>query len=96
MAELLNKKSLEHLAALARIDLKSGEEEKLLSDLQSILNHFKELQEIDTSAVEPMAGGTQLRSVVREDTAGLTDDTGKGADAFPDANNGYLKVPPVF
>jgi len=34
--------------------------------------------------------------VVREDVAGLTDDTGKGKDAFPDSNNGYLKVPPVF
>ena len=59
------------------------------------MNYFKTLQTVDTDAVEPMTGGTILQSVVRED-ANITDDTGKGPDAFPEKQNGYLKVPPVF
>lgn len=100
---MLTKKDLEHLAALARLDLKAGEEEKLQKDLGSILDYFKELQEVDTENVLPMAGGTELKNITREDIAGKTDDArkaclpaGRGTEAFPDNKNGFLKVPPVF
>lgn len=92
----LNQKTLEHLAELARIELKAGEEEKLLKDLQMILGHFEELQALDTSNVQPMTGGTDLKNVFREDEVGKTDDTGKGVDAFPESKDGFLKVPPIF
>lgn len=92
----LNKKTLEHLAELARIELKAGEEEKLLKDLQMILGHFEELQSLDTADVQPMTGGTDLKNIFREDEVGRTDDTGKGVDSFPESKDGYLKVPPVF
>ncbi|MDP3729354.1 MAG: Asp-tRNA(Asn)/Glu-tRNA(Gln) amidotransferase subunit GatC [bacterium] len=95
MEQSLNGKNVKHLAILARVDLKAGEEKKMVKDLQAILNYFKELQEVDTSAVKPMTGGTTLKNVVREDVT-ATDDTGKGRDAFPDKYNGALKVPPVF
>jgi len=93
---MLTKKDLEHLAELARIDLKESEEKKLLKDLGAILDYFKELQELDTENVEPMTGGTELKTVVREDVLGGTDDTGKGAEQFPEKQGGFLKVPPVF
>lgn len=95
MAEL-NKKTLEHLAELTRLDLKEKEEEKLLKDLREILNYFTQLQEADTEKVEPMTGGTNLKNIVREDVTGKTDDTGKGPEEFPEKKDGYLKVPPVF
>ncbi len=92
---MLTKKDLEHLASLARIELKAGEEEKLQKDLGSILDHFQELQALDTSAVVPMTGGTVLKNAFREDV--LNEEMmGKGPDAFPDKKDGYLKVPPVF
>lgn len=90
-----NKKSLEKLAELARLDLNPDEEEKLLKDLRKILDYFGELQELDTARVEPMAGGTDSKNIVREDQL-TTDDTGKGREAFPEEQSGYLKVPPVF
>ena len=103
---MLTKKDLEHLAELARIDLSAGggsakggkedEEEKLQKDLGVILDYFKELQNLDTKNVEPMIGGTELKTVVREDVAGGTDDTGKGPEQFPYKQGGYLKVPPIF
>ena len=93
---MLTKKDLEHLAELARIDLKEGEEVKLQKDLGSILDYFKELQSVNTDGVEPVSGGTELKNVLREDVPGGTDDTGKGPEAFPDKQGGFLKVPPVF
>ena len=93
---MLNKKDLEHLAKLARIELKEREEEKLQKDLGAILDYFEELKSVDTENIAPMTGGTELKSIVREDIAGGTDDTGKGPEQFPETKNGYLKVPPVF
>ena len=95
MAEL-NKKTLEHLAELARLDLKEKEEEKLLKDLQAILDYFKALQGVDTENVEPMAGGTSLKNVFREDEVKKSKEIAKGSEAFPESHEGYLKVPPVF
>jgi aspartyl-tRNA(Asn)/glutamyl-tRNA(Gln) amidotransferase subunit C len=96
MSSSINKEELEHLAKLARIELDPGEEEKLLSDLGNILDHFGELQELDTANVSPMTGGTDLKNVFREDTERESTNRGAGADAFPESKDGYLKVPPVF
>lgn len=96
----INKKSLEHLAELARIELGEKEEKKLVEDLTKILDYFKELNEVDTSGVEPLTGGTSLVNVAREDTINRTDDTGKGRGAFPESEGDhegrYLKIPPIF
>lgn len=95
MAEL-NKKTLDYLAELSRLDLKAAEEKKLLKDLQAILDYFKELQEVDTENIEPMIGGTNLKNVFREDEAKKIKEIAKGSESFPDTKNGYLKVPPIF
>jgi aspartyl-tRNA(Asn)/glutamyl-tRNA(Gln) amidotransferase subunit C len=95
MAEI-NKKALEHLADLSRIDLHEAEEEKLLKDLSAILDYFEELQGLDTSEVVPMTGGTDSKNVLREDEIGVKDDTGRGPELFPDSKDGYLRVPPIF
>ena len=71
MSSTIGKRELEHLAKLARIELDPNEEEKLLRDLGAILEYFNELQKLDTSAVAPMTGGTDLRNIFRED--GLVD-----------------------
>lgn len=94
---VINKKTLEHLAALARIELHEREEEKLLKDLEKILAHFEELKELDTENVVPMAGGTELKSVVREDGGTAQSLPADAAvDAFPEKEGRYLKIPPVF
>ena len=92
----ITKKDVEHLAQLCRLKLDQKEEEKIAEDLEKILNYFNELQEVHTDAVEPLTGGTSLKSIFREDVAERTNDTGKGKDAFPEERDSYLKVPNVF
>lgn len=96
MSELLSKKTLEHLAKLARIEIHAREEEKLLKDLQNILNYFEELKELDTSGVRGETGGSRLKSAFREDEERQNTDQGKGREAFPQFRKNFLKVPPVF
>ena len=96
MASPISKHELEHLAELVRIALNPKEEGKLLKDLGAILDYFKELQELDTSNVPPMTGGTDLRDVLRADAERENTNQGFGIEAFPGSQNGYLKIPPVF
>lgn len=96
MASEITKRELEHLAKLARIELDPKEEEKLLKDLASILDYFKELQKLDTANVAPMTGGTDLRNIFRNDAERENTNRGAGTEAFPEKKDGYLKVPPVF
>jgi aspartyl-tRNA(Asn)/glutamyl-tRNA(Gln) amidotransferase subunit C len=96
MPSPINKKTLENLAKLARIELEEREQEKLLANLRDILEHFNELQEVDTSNVAPMAGCTELVSIFREDGERENTDRGAGVEQFPEKHDGYLKIPPVF
>jgi len=96
MASPISKHTLEHLAKLARIELDPNEEEKLLADLTEILNYFKELEALDTADVPPMAGGTDLKNSLREDGERESTNRGEGVESFPESENGFLKIPPVF
>jgi|SRR3989344_1170839 len=99
---IISKKSLEHLAELARIELTTEESKKILKDLKKILDHFEELKELNTDKVEPMTGGTLLRNVFREDEVDfgqkseMTNIEGRIIDSFPEVEKGFLKVPKVF
>ena len=94
----INKKSLEHLADLARLEINPKKEEKFIKDFQGILEHFQELQNLNTENVLPIIGGTQIKNVFREDEKkrDKTVETRSVVDAFPERERGYLKVPPVF
>ena len=99
---VINKKTLQHLTELSRLELTADEEQKLLEDLKEILAYFEELKTVNTEQVAPMTGGTQARNIFREDevdfakrSAGVNHE-GRVIDAFPEVEKGYLKVPKVF
>lgn len=92
----IDKETLEHVAELARIELTPHEEEKLLIDLQKILDYFEELTSLDTSGVKAMSGGTALTNVFREDEERENTNQGFGKESFPEKEGGFLKIPPVF
>lgn len=99
MSVLINKKTLEYLAELSRIKLNERDEEKLLKDLQKILDYFEELKEVDTENVKPMSGGTAKKNVFRDDSESFADGQTSPTQLtgqFPEKKNGFLKVPPVF
>lgn len=97
----LNKKTLEYLAGLGRIEIKEKDEEKLLKDIKEILGYFEQLKEVDTENIEPLAGGTIEKNVFRKDeelteTKNLKLKTQNTTEQFPEKENGFLKIPPVF
>lgn len=91
---LINRENLERLAELARLELSKEEEDKLLKDFEKILDHFGELNEVDTEGVLPMTGGTFEKDVFREEALNLPKE--KAVDSFPKTKKGFLKIPQVF
>ncbi|MEK7193249.1 MAG: Asp-tRNA(Asn)/Glu-tRNA(Gln) amidotransferase subunit GatC [Patescibacteria group bacterium] len=96
MASLINKKTIQHLAELARIELNDREQEKLVKDLQKILGYFKELEALDTKNIPMMTGGMDLKNAFRDDTASENTNQGAGKEVFPETHEGFLKIPAIF
>ena len=96
MASVINKKSLEALSVLARLELQDREAEKILTDLKSILEHFEELQNLNTENITSEVIPEESRKIFREDEERENTNVGQGKEAFPEKENGFLSIPPVF
>jgi aspartyl-tRNA(Asn)/glutamyl-tRNA(Gln) amidotransferase subunit C len=94
---ILDKKQLDHLASLTRIELDPKEEKEILRDLEEILIHFRELEEVDTSSVSMAIEETSLKNILRDDGSRVLDNNMDILkDSFPEEKGGFLKTPPIF
>ncbi len=87
---------IEHLAALARIDLPEERANSLMRDLAGIIEYFEQLNEIDTTGVEPLVSLHSFTGFVGrpdEPRDGLS--TEDAMRLAPDKLDDYFKVPPV-
>ena len=87
---------VDYVAKLSRIKLTEDEKKHFSGELGKILDHFKELEKLDVSLVEPMAGGTDLVNVFREDEELWPRHVEALQKAFPDKKGDLLKEPEVF
>ena len=67
MIDKIDKKEVQHLAKLSRLELSDKEIEKFTKDISSILDYVSELQKVDTQNVEPISQITGLSDVKRKD-----------------------------
>ena len=63
----LDRAQMEHLANLASLSLTPDEAETLTSEVAAVLRYVNELNEVDTSNVEPTANVLLERTAWRED-----------------------------
>ncbi len=80
----LTKKEIEHIADLARLELDDNELKLYGNQLSDILDFIDQLQEVDTTGVEPTAQVTGLINIWREDKV-LVWDKQEQADALVQA-----------
>ncbi len=64
---MIGGKDLEHIAWLARIELRDEDREKYMSRLSSVLDYFGQIDEVDTEGVQPTYHVLELNNVFRED-----------------------------
>lgn len=96
---MISKETVEHIAKLARIELTDDEKNRFEGELEVILGYVRQLDEVDTEGLPPMAGGTRKKNALRPDEPVSDALEGAGADllrAAPEKKNGYVSVPAIF
>ena len=63
----LSREQVRHVALLARLGLKDGEEDFYAEQLSRILEHIDRLSEVDTESIPPTAQVVEVRNVMRDD-----------------------------
>ena len=94
----LERKDIEDLAKLARLDLSENEKSLYAEQLSVIFEYFEMLNEVDTEDVPETCQVTGLVDVTREDVALHTDleTTKKLIACFPEHQARLLKVKAIF
>ena len=86
---------VDYLARLARVDLTDAERATFGAQLEQILGHFQQLQELDVSGVEPTAHAFALENVLRADEPGPVLTVPQVLLNAPASRQGQIVVPKV-
>ncbi|MEK8132253.1 Asp-tRNA(Asn)/Glu-tRNA(Gln) amidotransferase subunit GatC [Paenibacillus filicis] len=89
-------KDVEHVAALARLELSEQEKEKFAEQLSAILKYAEQLEQLDTDGIEPTSHAMPLVNVLREDVVKPSLDIEQVMRNAPDEEDGQIKVPAVL
>lgn len=96
----LTREDVLHVAELAHLELSSAEVEMYRGQLESILTYIEKLNQLDTTAVEPLA---QLLVATSTENPSLREDSAEAcamADTLfeiaPDPLRPYFRVPKVI
>lgn len=67
MANVISDETIEYVGILAKLELSEEEKERAKKDMGEMLDYIDKLNELDTSAVEPMSHVFPVNNVFRED-----------------------------
>ncbi|WP_181347901.1 Asp-tRNA(Asn)/Glu-tRNA(Gln) amidotransferase subunit GatC [Thalassobacillus sp. CUG 92003] len=92
----ISKEQVKHVAHLARLAISEDEADKFTKQLDDIITYAEQLNELDTSGVEPTTHVLDLKNVMRKDEPKKwleQEDVLKNA---PEKQDGQFKVPSVL
>jgi aspartyl-tRNA(Asn)/glutamyl-tRNA(Gln) amidotransferase subunit C len=102
-AESVNLDDVRRVAELANLELSSDEEARMLRDLNAILGHVAQLNELDTSSVQAMAqvsdafpASARSGDATRPDSVVPSLDRRTVLASSPDTDGVFVKVPKVI
>ena len=96
MANIISDETIEYVGILAKLELSDEEKEKAKSDMGKMLDYIDKLNELDTSAVEPMSHVFPVNNVFREDVVVNGDDRENILKNAPEQNEESFIVPKTF
>ena len=100
----IDREEVRRIARLAHLEYPRGSEEhliddetlaKLAADITQILEHVKELKELDVSNVEPTSHGVPLPPVMRDDAAVEGIDPERLLEGVPSRAGDAVSVPKI-
>jgi aspartyl-tRNA(Asn)/glutamyl-tRNA(Gln) amidotransferase subunit C len=91
----LDRTTLDHLAALARLSLSEDEKEQAITHLSRILGYFESLAALDTGGVEPSPYPFPLQNRSRPDDPGPSLPQDAALANAPEKAEGFYRVPRI-
>ena len=85
-----------NVAVLARLRLSAAEEERLTVELDSILGYVGQLNQLDTSAVEPFTHAVDASNPLREDKVTNQPAIEPLLSNAPERDDSFFKVPKII
>lgn len=92
----ISKEEVKHVAHLARLAITEEEAEKFAGQLAAITNFAEQLNELDTTDVEPTTHVLPLVNVLREDKSIPGLDREKMMKNVHEQESGQVKVPTIL
>jgi len=96
VSETITLKDVKHIATLARLKFEDADAEKLKDDLNSILGYVTQLNELDTTNVEPTSHTLDIYTVTRPDEAKPSLTNEQALANAPQADDAHFQVPKVI
>ncbi|MBQ1393358.1 MAG: Asp-tRNA(Asn)/Glu-tRNA(Gln) amidotransferase subunit GatC [Lachnospiraceae bacterium] len=93
MANIISDETIEYVGILAKLELSDEEKEQAKKDMGSMLDYIDQLNELDTSAVEPMSHVFPVNNVFREDIVENGDERDAILKNAPEEKDGSFVVP---
>lgn len=93
---MIDKEQVKKVANLARLDLTTSEEEQFTTQLNSILEYFDQLSELDTTDVPPTTRAIETSNITREDILRVDVDPEKMLEIAPEREDEFFRVPQIL
>lgn len=92
----LTAETVAKVAGLARLELGADEVAAFAAQLAGVMAHFRDVDALDLSGVEPMTQPYRLVNVLRDDEVGPCLDREEVLAEAPDAADHRFRVPPIL
>lgn len=92
---MIDQETVKKIARLARLSVSEKEASDVSNKMSAILEHFKQMDKLDTKGIEPLVTPSPLPSVLREDREIKTLNVEQVLSNAPEKSGHAFKVPPV-
>nr|WP_202406567.1 Asp-tRNA(Asn)/Glu-tRNA(Gln) amidotransferase subunit GatC [Virgibacillus massiliensis] len=92
----ISKDQVKHVAHLARLDITEQEAEMFTDQLSSIITYAEQLNELDTTDVEPTTHVLDIKNVLRKDEPKKWITQEEAMKNAPDQKDGQYRVPSIL
>ena len=91
----MDKKTVTTISYLSRLKIDGEKEEKITNDLENIIKFVDQLNDIDTSDIEPLTNPLEKTAKTRDDVVTADNLKKELLEIAPSSNEDYFLVPRV-
>ena len=92
----IDREQVRKVAYLARLNITAQEEEEFTGQLNSILDYFEQLSELDTDNVPPTTRAIETSNITRPDKLEPFPNKDKLLQSAPEQDGDYFRVPKIM